>query len=410
MRPLRVVGIGVLLVFLCMARPGASRADPRAGRERLDAAASLARGGAQGAAPAARVRDPARGGGTRDPQAAQHRLRRPGPALGDRHARIPVPEAAGHPGPRHGQDPLRLPPRRPGRQDPDVRRRPEHPDRPAPLSLGPRGGRAQHPQRLPDARHRRRRPRRQSRGALRGHRPPRHPRHDQRLLLGLRRLDLRLPRLRQQLEGPGEGSPPDRDAIGQYLPDAARRLARRVRHPRPGQPVRPGVRPAGQPLLVRLPQPAGLPAPAGRLVPQLRQAGRRPGVRPRHGHPRPRLDRDRRHQLLRRRPVPRGVSRHGLHRQRRHQPDQPRPDRVARLDAQRYRAARLRLERGQLVPAGGHRAGPRRGALHRRLLQPDHRPLRGRADPPGPRPLERTDLADRLPRDRRQGATSALVD
>ena len=50
------------------------------------------------------------------------------------------------------------------------------------------------------------------------------------------------------------------------------------------------------------------------------------------------------------------------------------------------RAARLRLERGQLVPAGGHRARPRRGALRRRLLQPDHRPLRGAADPSGPRP------------------------
>ena len=75
--------------------------------------------------------------------------------------------------------------------------------------------------------------------------------------------------------------------------------------------------------------------------------------------------------------VPRGVSRDDLHRQRRHQPDQPRPDRVARLDAQGDRAARLRLERGQLVPAGGHRARPRRGALRRRLLQPDHRPLRG---------------------------------
>ncbi len=119
----------------------------------------------------------------------------------------PFPEAAGHAGPRHRQDPLRLPARRPGRKDPDVRRRPEHPDRPAALSVGPRGGRAQHPQRLPDARHRRRRPRRQSRGALRRHRPPRHARHDQRLLLGLRRLDLRLPRVLQQLEGPGQGPP-----------------------------------------------------------------------------------------------------------------------------------------------------------------------------------------------------------
>ena len=50
--------------------------------------------------------------------------------------------------------------------------------------------------------------------------------------------------------------------------------------------------------------------------------------------PRPRLDRDRRRRLLRGRPVPRGYRGHGLHRQRRHQPDQPRPARVARLVAQ----------------------------------------------------------------------------
>ena len=79
--------------------------------------------------------------------------------------------------------------------------------------------------------------------------------------------------------------------------------------------------------------------------------------------PRPRLDRHRRHQLLRGRPVPRGVSRHDLHRQRRHQPDQPRPDRVARLDPQGDRTARLRLERGQLVPPGDIELGPD-GALY----------------------------------------------
>ena len=57
---------------------------------------------------------------------------------------------------------------------------------------------------------------------------------------------------------------------------------------------------------------------------------------------------------------------------------------------------------------GRHRAGSRRCALHRRLLQPDHRPLRGAADPPGPRSDERTDLADRLPRRRRQAAARPL--
>ena len=50
------------------------------------------------------------------------------------------------------------------------------------------------------------------------------------------------------------------------------------------------------------------------------------------------------------------------------------------------RAARLPLERRHLVPPRRHRARPRRCALRRRLLQPDHRPLRGPADPPRPRP------------------------
>ena len=53
---------------------------------------------------------------------------------------------------------------------------------------------------------------------------------------------------------------------------------------------------------------------------------------------------------------------------------------------------------------GGHRARPRRCPVRRRLLQPDHRPLRGAADPPRPRPRARPDLADRLPRHRRQAA------
>ena len=49
MRPSRVVGIGVLLAVLLWAVPAQPRADPRSGRERLDAAAPIARGGAQGA-------------------------------------------------------------------------------------------------------------------------------------------------------------------------------------------------------------------------------------------------------------------------------------------------------------------------------------------------------------------------
>ena len=92
----------------------------------------------------------------------------------------------------------------------------------------------------------------------------------------------------------GQGQAADHDELGQHLPDEARRLARRVLHARPGQSVRPGVRSAGQSLLVRLPQPAGLSASPGRLVSQLRQAARRPGLRPRDGHLRSRLDGHRR--------------------------------------------------------------------------------------------------------------------
>ena len=76
--------------------------------------------------------------------------------------------------------------------------------------------------------------------------------------------------------------------------------------------------------------------------------------------PRPRLDRHRRHRLLRGRPLPRGVPRQAVHRQRRHQPHQPRPARVARLDAEGHRAARLPHQRRPLVPAGRHQARPRR--------------------------------------------------
>ena len=57
----------------------------------------------------------------------------------------------------------------------------------------------------------------------------------------------------------GKDHKPIQHAVGQHLPDEARRVARRVFHPRPGQPVRPGVRPAGQPLFVPI-------ATAGRSI------------------------------------------------------------------------------------------------------------------------------------------------
>ena len=73
-----------------------------------------------------------------------------------------------------------------------------------PLPNGRDGAGPQHPQHLLDARYRRRRASRRARGALRGLRQPRHTRDDQRLHLGIRRLDLRLPRLHQRLRGAGE--------------------------------------------------------------------------------------------------------------------------------------------------------------------------------------------------------------
>ena len=68
------------------------------------------------------------------------------------------------------------------------------------------------------------------------------------------------------------------------------------------------------------------------------------------------------------------------------------------------------VERRPLVPARRHQARPRRGALRRRLLQPDHRPLRGAADPPRPRPRARPDLADRLQGGRHDGEAAAAGD
>ncbi len=211
----------------------------------------------------------------RHPQALEPGLRRSRAAVGDEHGRISLPGPRGHATARHGEDPLRLSGRRPGEKDRDVRRRLEYPDRSVAPAIGPSRARSQHPQHLPDARRRWRRPRRHSRGALWGLRQSRHARHDQRVFLGLRRLDLCLPWLFQRFRGAGQGPSADPHEIGQHLPDEAGRVACRVFHPRPGQSVRAGVRPAGQPLLGRLPQPAGLSAHPRGLVSQLRQAGRR---------------------------------------------------------------------------------------------------------------------------------------
>ena len=72
----------------------------------------------------------------------------------------------------------------------------------------------------------------------------------------------------------------------------------------------------------------------GGVLPELRQAARRPRLRPRDDGPRPRLDRHRRHRRTTRRPVPRGVPRQHLHRQRGDQPRSTATARMARLDPQ----------------------------------------------------------------------------
>ncbi len=52
------------------------------------------------------------------------------------HRRVSLPGPRRNPAPRHGQDPLRLSGRRPGPQDHDLRRRPEHPDRRLAAAIG----------------------------------------------------------------------------------------------------------------------------------------------------------------------------------------------------------------------------------------------------------------------------------
>ncbi len=133
------------------------------------------------------------------------------------------------------------------------------------------------------------------------------------------------------------------------------------------------------------------------VLPELRQAARRARLRPRDDAARPRLDRHRRHRLLRRRRSSPGEFRDTIfignvvtsrinHDRIEWHGSQPRGDRAARLPRQRR----------PLVPPGRHRTRSRRGAVRRRLLQPHHRPLRGAVDPSRPRPRAGPDLADRL--------------
>ena len=77
--------------------------------------------------------------------------------------------------------------------------------------------------------------------------------------------------------------------VRQRLPLQARRLAPRIRHARPSQPVRPGLRSARKSLFLRLRDEADRPAPARRLVRELRQAQRRPRLRPAYDRAVPRI-------------------------------------------------------------------------------------------------------------------------
>ena len=99
---------------------------------------------------------------------------------------------------------------------------------------------------------------------------------------------------------------------------------------------------------------------------------------------------------------PARVPREHVRRQRHDQPRQPRLDPRARLVAPGDRGARLRRLGRPLVPARRHAGRARRLALHRRLLQQDHRPRRGPARPPRTRPAPRPDLAGRLRGRRRE--------
>ena len=180
--------------------PHRPRPEARPGRERLVVPPAHAARRTEGLAPSARLRDPARRRRARHPQAAQPRLRRPRPALGHGHGRVPLSRRSEGRKPRDtvkilsdfGPDgraakiktfadglniPIGLLPL------PSARAALVH-SIPNIYLLTDTDGDGQADRREV---------------ALRRLRPSRHPRHDQRLHLGLRRLDLRLPRLLQRL-------------------------------------------------------------------------------------------------------------------------------------------------------------------------------------------------------------------
>ena len=208
-----------------------------------------------------------------------------GPALGHRDRRVPVPPPTNDTGPRHRQDPLGLRPRRPGAQDHDLRRRAEHPHRRACRIKTARSSTAS-PTSVDAAA-----TRRQRQGDKRevlytgfGH----HDTHGMTnaVHLGLRRLGLRLPRLfatTRQVKGTDGHA--DHDELGQHLPHSSP-TARTLEQFTRGQvnPFGLCFDPLGNLYSARLPQPSrSTQLLRGGVLPELRQAARRPRLRPRDG-------------------------------------------------------------------------------------------------------------------------------
>ena len=208
MRRVRVPGSRWLPAFFWLFFIGpvvAQKPGPR--RERLDAAAPIARGGATGRSTCRRASrssssPPSRTSTSRSTSPSTTGAGSGSPTRSSTPSRPPEGDA----GRDTREDPRRLRPRRPGRQDHDLRRRPEHPDRRPAAARRAREALVHsipNIYRLRDTDGDGKADRREVLYGTFGF--TRHPRHDQRLHLGLRRLDLRLPRLLQHLDGQGRG-------------------------------------------------------------------------------------------------------------------------------------------------------------------------------------------------------------
>ena len=173
---------------------------------------------------------------------------------GDHRVPIPREERAG---PRRCQDSRRLRPGWQSAQDYDVRRQAQYPDwRSSPNERQGRP-RLQHPVNSKHERLERPGESRHPRSSLFRLRLRRHARHDRRVSTRFRRLDLRLPRLPQQVGRQEQGRfHVHFDDLRQYLPHQARRLAHRTLHVWPGESIWLDARSLRQSLFRRLPQQA----------------------------------------------------------------------------------------------------------------------------------------------------------